>query len=541
MLRDAALRRRDFLRSTALAAGAVSLGPGLWREALAAPARAGEGPYGPLQAADANGVMLPRGFRSRIIARGQQPVENTTYVWHASADGMATYATPDGGFILVSNSELPAPGTGGAAAIRFDRDFRIVNAYRILSGTMGNCAGGPTPWGTWMSCEEHDRGLVWECDPTGSRSQGEARPAMGVFSHEAAAVDPLGQRIYLTEDEGDSGFYRFTPTTYPDARSGLLEIATVADSGRVAWTAVPDPSARTVPTRRQVPGSTRFRRGEGIWYDGGLVYVVTTSDGTVRAYDPRTETIDVVYAEGAIPDPPLTDIDNITVSPSGDIFTSEDDGAPDSIDVGLITPDGVVSRFLKLVGPLHTESEATGPIFDPSGKRFYISSQRAFGGPGVIFEITGPFRLERPPGAPGAPTGPLGGGSPGPLPSPALGLELPRRIPLATSRRTGIPLAITLDAPATVEATLFARFTPAGRRRSSGRRGRRLLRLASARRELPAGGPVIIPLELSSERRRDLRGRRQSLRAVARIVLTDASGRQRAINRTVVIRGPRFD
>ena len=112
---------------------------------------------------------------------------------------------------------------------------------------------GATPWGTWLSCEEVDRGRVWECDPKGRR-RAVARPAMGVFKHEAAAVDPRGKRVYLTEDLGDGGFYRFTPKRWPSLAKGRLEIASVAPSGAVRWHEVPDPAATTTPTRQQVPG-----------------------------------------------------------------------------------------------------------------------------------------------------------------------------------------------------------------------------------------------------------------------------------------------
>ena len=114
-----------------------------------------------------------------------------------------------------------------------------------------------------------------------------ARPALGVFKHEAAAVDPRGKRVYLTEDIGDGGFYRFTPKRWPDLSEGRLEIAAVAPNGLVSWREVPDPSAATTPTRQQVPGYTRFARGEGIWFDSGIVYVATTADNKVHAYDTR--------------------------------------------------------------------------------------------------------------------------------------------------------------------------------------------------------------------------------------------------------------
>ena len=149
------IRRREFLRASVIGTGALAFGSAFWRDALAAPAQPGPGPYGPLQPADANGLMLPKGFSSRAIAQGGQLVPGTSYEWHIFSDGQATYRTDDGGFILVSNSENPpdlgvdTPGSpGGASAIRFRADGSIADAYRILSDTRVNCAGGATPWGT---------------------------------------------------------------------------------------------------------------------------------------------------------------------------------------------------------------------------------------------------------------------------------------------------------------------------------------------------------------------------------------------------------
>ena len=105
------LSRRQFVGSGALAAAALAFGPSFWQKALAAPTTAGAGPYGPLNAPDANGLMLPNGFNSREIARAGAPVAG--YSWHNSPDGMATFGTADGGWILVSNSESLAPREAG--------------------------------------------------------------------------------------------------------------------------------------------------------------------------------------------------------------------------------------------------------------------------------------------------------------------------------------------------------------------------------------------------------------------------------------------
>jgi sugar lactone lactonase YvrE len=390
-----------------MAAGAVALGPRFWSDALAAPAKPGPGPYGPpVGSPNEFGLVLPQGFSGRLIAKGNAPVPGTTYDFHIFPDGSATYPLSDGGWILVSNSESPVPidlsplpsigggpqNGGGAGAIRFGPDGEIRDAYRILSGTSTNCAGGKTPWGTWMSCEETDDGHVWECDPTGEKPAVEL-PAMGTFKHEAIAVDPDGKRIYLTEDQGDGGFYRFTPTNYPDCSAGLLEIASVDGSGVVHWNRVPDPSAAEKPTREQTR-MTEFKRGEGIWFDSGIVYVATTSDNKIHAYDPLTETIEVVYDQ-KVGDGPLNGVDNVTAAPSGDIYVAEDNGT-NQLDIGLLTPEGEVARFLTATGMQHEQSELTGVCFDPSGKRMYFAAQRSLGGPGAVFEVTGPFRERQP-------------------------------------------------------------------------------------------------------------------------------------------------
>jgi uncharacterized protein len=382
-------RRREFIQTGVATAGTLAFGAEFWRGALASTVRPAPGPYGPLGAPDSNGLMLPAGFRSRLVARAQLPVTGTTYPWHLFPDGQATYPTRDGGWILVSNCEAPASIGGGAGAIRFDCNGRIKSAYRILANTNVNCSGGATPWGTWLSCEEVEKGQVWECDPQGIRTA-VARPAMGVFKHEAAAVDPRGKRVYLTEDLVDGGFYRFTPTRWPDLSAGRLEIAVVATNGSVTWHQVPDPSAATTPTRQQVPGSTKLARGEGIWFDSGTVYVATTADNRVHAYDTRWRRIEVIYDAATLADPPLTGVDNITVSRSGDLYVCEDNGTGE-LDIGLITPGRRIARFLTATGAHHATSELTGVVFDPRGRRLYFSSQR-FDGTGAVLEVSGPFR-----------------------------------------------------------------------------------------------------------------------------------------------------
>ncbi|HWH43208.1 MAG TPA: alkaline phosphatase PhoX [Thermoleophilaceae bacterium] len=392
------MRRRDFIATGAGAAGALVLTPAFLREALAAPARAGASPYGPLLPADANGLALPDGFSGKLIARGQRPVGGMP--WPPAPDGQAIYRTKAGGWILVTNSESPAATGGGASAIRFSPTGEIERAYRILSGTNINCAGGPTPWGTWLSCEEHEGGMVWEADPAGVLPS-LPRPALGNFAHEAACVDRETGHVFLTEDQSGGGFYRFTPDTPEDLTAGLLEVASVGAGGVVSWHEVPDPNVVTGPamTRQQVPQMTRFNGGEGLWFDDGIVYFTTKGDKKVWAYDARAGTIETIFDRSLALDSSLDAVDNITVSASGDVYVCEDGG---NMEIGIITPgpDRVVAPFCRLEGEDHQSSEMCGAVFDPSGTRLYFTSQRAYpyvdGTPladGAVYEVTGPFRL----------------------------------------------------------------------------------------------------------------------------------------------------
>ena len=469
-------QRRHFLKAGLAVAGCFALGRDFWKRAYAAPATIGPSPYGPLLAADANGLLLPQGFSSRRLATAYQPLIKadgslTSFLWHRASDGGGVIPQADGGWIYVNNSEIPIVSDecaddlqspfcgeqGGCSAIRFDKDGQVLDAYPILQGTNNNCAGGVTPWGTWLSCEENFGGFVYECDPTGL-TQPIRLAAMGQFNHEAAAVDPIGKRIYLTEDAPDSAFYRFIPAEpnddgAPSLTVGTLEVAVVGanppvrvpfgndiadglsnvpgfdpdhlpiplglvetEPGAVRWMLVPNPLGLPVNCRDQVPTAAVFNGSEGVWYDDGMVFFTCKGSNRVWGYDTVAATIDIIYDAATLgPDAPLTGVDNLVVhADSHDLFVAEDGG---NMELVIITDDTrEVAPFLRYPIP---HSEIAGPAFDPSGTRLYFASQgkrhtldEATGRIifGEIFEISGPFR--------GTALAPMPGPSPAPSPTP---------------------------------------------------------------------------------------------------------------------------
>ena len=381
----------------------------------------GTGPYGSLEgrSPDGNGLVLPEGFSSRIVAVGGAVVGATDYSWPLFPDGKGTIATPDGGWILACNHEVfdfqtIGESAGGASSIRFDSGGSILDAYPILEGSHSNSRGAITPWGTWLSCQEAHQGdgRIWECDPTGDRPA-VPRDALGVRTHGSVAVDRVGGHCYLTEAHRDGRLYRFTMLDESASGAALadgpLEVMAVDPDGGVSWIPVPDLSGGVAPTRVQAENGFVTPVGGGVWVHDGSLLFTTGLDDRVHAVDLAEQRHSLVW-DGSGHRQPLVGIGDLTVAPvSGDLFVAEDRG---DMELVLISTEGLVAPFCRMVGDDHRLSAVTGPCFDPSGTRLYVSSLRGRGEAlvrdvveaidwghgvegrhvGVTYEVSGPFR-----------------------------------------------------------------------------------------------------------------------------------------------------
>ncbi|HAZ18306.1 MAG TPA: hypothetical protein DCY87_05995, partial [Acidimicrobiaceae bacterium] len=420
MHRRAVLRNGLALGGTAVASAILGVG-GPVSAAPASSSSPAPGPYGSLEGRrpDGNGLVLPEGFSSRIVAVGGTGVGATDYTWPLFPDGKGTVATPDGGWILACNHEVfdfqtIGESAGGASSIRFDSGGSILDAYPILEGSHSNSRGATTPWGTWLSCQEAHQGdgRIWECDPTGD-SPAVPRNALGVRTHGSVAVDPLGGHCYMTEAHRDGRLYRFRmldeSASGAALADGLLEAMVVDPDGGVSWIPVPDPSGTVAPTRVQAADGFVTPVGGGVWVHDGSLLFTTALDDRVHAVDLANQRHWILW-DGSGHRQPLVGIGDLTVAPaSGDLFVAEDRG---DMELVLVGTEGLVAPFCRMVGDDHRLSAVTGPCFDPSGTRLYISSLRGRGEAlvrdvveaidwgdgvegrhvGVTYEVSGPFR-----------------------------------------------------------------------------------------------------------------------------------------------------
>ena len=460
------ISRRHLLSGTAAAGLGIAITGNV---AAVAGTRASEG-YGEL-VDDPDGLLsLPAGFSYTLVAR--TGVTTTT-------DGAKTASDPDGtgvfalggGWALVNNHEIgrtiaqpPGPeafgvpplagltydpgNRGGTSTIEVDADGNRIAEYVSLAGTSTNCAGGKSPWGTWLTCEEtedrsgrvrqKDHGYVFEVDPSSQAANVGKSPVplkfLGRFAHEAVSIDPETTVIYETEDadEPNGLFYRWVPPEgFTPGKDALRTLA--LDSGgdtagrlqamscyrgsthvpdlsaattpgtryTVQWIDVPDRDAATVSLRSQFTDNqvTRGRKLEGTWWGDGGAYIVSsfarTSDGSLHEhdgqiwlYDPATESVT------------LQTIFGVNLDPAVD---SDSYDGPDNITVSpyggvIIAENG--QGIQHLVGVTEqgktypiarndlNESEFTGPCFSDDGKILFACIQS----PGHVFAITGPWR-----------------------------------------------------------------------------------------------------------------------------------------------------
>ncbi|AKH81026.1 phosphatase [Streptomyces sp. CNQ-509] len=433
--------RRTLLRGAAVAAGAsVPFQALAARTAAAAPVKfefdAGYGPLSPVkdQATGLELLELPRGFEYISFGWTNDVMDDGVRTPSAH-DGMAAFRYGDK-VHLVRNHErgagpaFTAPAYnpeagGGTTTLVFDPDAgQWLESYGSLGGTIRNCAGGPTPWKTWLSCEEtfsttagKRHGYIFE---VASEGKGNPEPykAMGRFNHEAIAVDPATGYVYETEDRGDASLYRFVPAVRGDlSKGGRLEALRIGSTsydtrldgereyGTVSWVPVEDvdPAADTVRLQAQANGAAVFSRLEGAWYGNDRIYVITTDGGPARQgqvfeLDPATDGLRVLFASPGAE--VLNAPDNMCVSPRGGLVLCEDGGGTEYVH-GLTT-GGEIFRFAannvdlrggtagkNVAADDHRGSEWAGSVFEPkNGNWLFVNIQT----PGITFAISGPWR-----------------------------------------------------------------------------------------------------------------------------------------------------
>ncbi len=448
------ISRRRFLVDSAGSIAAAFIGLRAASAAAATPTVVGTD-FGAL-IPDPEGVLdLPAGFSHRVISRAGSEMSDGLLL-PGCADGMAAFTAADGRVRLVRNHELDArqgakrgtafgehntrlgkqlsvgalydaggdaPSFGGTTTLVYNpANGRVEQEYLSLAGTERNCSGGPTPWGSWLSCEEatdraggdhaRDHGYVFEVP---AAHKGPVAPVplkgMGRFNHESAAVDPASGIVYLTEDRADGLFYRFLPRTPGRlAEGGRLEALALRDANRadtrnwsdqvatlkagaqlpVRWIGLdrvdsPDDDLRQ---RGHAAGAALFGRGEGLWWGRDEAYFTCTAGGAKQAgqvfrYRPardgggRLE----LFVESTDEDI-FANADNLTVAPWGDLLVCEDTSRSCRL-IGA-RPDGSLYRF---AAHPYSDSELAGACFAADGRTLFLNIQRA----GLTLAISGPF------------------------------------------------------------------------------------------------------------------------------------------------------
>ena len=416
---------------------------------------------------DPDGLFdLPRGFTYEVISSAGQPMSDGLVV-PGDLDGMACFERADGRLVLVRNHELRIgetdkspfgvdnagldlidrsrvhdwdengnPHIGGTSHVILNPEtLAVEDEYLSLVGTINNCAGGPTPWGSWLTCEENEtnagpeagveHGYVFEV-PADATGLVEPVPlkAMGRFRHEAVAIDPRTLITYLTEDRYEQClFYRFLANVPGDlAQGGRLQGLSVRgrpamdtrnwdDAGvtqgewlDVEWIDLDDVEAPNadLALRGIAAGAAQFTRGEGIWWGDNECYFTCTDGGAERLgqiwrYQPSPAEGEAGESAEAgrlqlffesHDDAVMERCDNLCVAPWGDLIVVED--GPQDQYIRGVTPDGEVYTIGRNAasGPDGQKSEICGPCFSPDGSTLFFNVQRH---PGQTFAVRGPW------------------------------------------------------------------------------------------------------------------------------------------------------
>jgi secreted PhoX family phosphatase len=422
--------------------------------------------YGPLIPDPQELLDLPLGFSYKVISRGGDLMDDGLIV-PGLADGMAAFTGPDGLAILVRNHELlpdqkpspfgeqcalfknvdaaklydtgggKTPHRGGTTTIVFDTQRQeIVRQFLSLAGTCRNCAGGPTPWNSWITCEESvllagpaedadytsdkDHGYCFDVPATADPRLADPIPLvdMGRFYHEAVAVDARTGIVYETEDREDGLFYRFLPNKPGELKAGgrLQALCVMGfesndtrnwgshaplDQGaklRVKWLDLEDVQSPEDDLRQRgfEAGAARFARGEGAWCSDGQVFIACTNGGAKKkgqiwrylpaekegqggAEDSGTLELFIESRKSAL----LESCDNITMSPWGDLVVCEDrDGK-------IVRLVGVTMRGeMYTLANSHAKCEFAGVTFTPDGSTLLVNIQQK----NLTIAVTGPWR-----------------------------------------------------------------------------------------------------------------------------------------------------
>lgn len=418
--------------------------------------------YGPL-IPDPNGVFdLPQGFSYQILSRVGDSMSDGLLV-PSVPDGMAAFPGPDDLTILIRNHEVNvgvagdfgpfgagnellfgfdsrapydweragSPCLGGTSTVVYDtREQRVVSQHLSLIGTLRNCAGGPTPWNTWITCEEttivqgelvlRDHGYNFEVPATLEPRLADPVPlkAMGRFNHEAVAVDPASGAVYETEDRPDGLIYRFLPNEEGNlAAGGRLQALAIRDRPsldtrnwdeaptvapgeefEVEWIDLEDVESPEDDLRYRgfETGAARFARGEGMWYGNDAIYFACTNGGSTQTGQVWCYTPSPVEGRALETRQPsrlklfiepndlnlLEHCDNVTVAPWGDLMLCED--GPNAQFLVGVTPEGNLYKFGQNT---LSESELAGAAFSPDGSTLFFNIQ----GDGLTLAVTGPW------------------------------------------------------------------------------------------------------------------------------------------------------